>query len=460
LEKATEYAYKCIDYNKYAVDAYQLLCIIYRLQNNREQADKKLLALQLYDPINHQARFEKYLWQPTAENKTRFTSLIRNEMPQQTYLELAIWYFNIGRKEEASKILQLSPANTEVSYWEAYLENKSLRADELRPDLVFPFRPETAEVLKTLIQKNDYWLLKYHLALIQWSFGNMAMAKQLFEACGNMPHYAPFYAARAKFNMKNDSSHILADLQQAANLDKHQWRYGKNLVNYYLLQKQYEQALKVATEYHNQFSANYLIGMLYAKTLIANKQYNEANKLLKAIQILPNEGATDGRQLYRETQLMLALDEMKKKNYKQSLQYIDGARLWPENLGVGKPYDEDVDERVEDWLAYENYARLGNDQGANQMLDHILAFKRDRDENGTIYPSVKSLVTAWALQKKGKPDDAENLLKGWVEKQPESNLAKWALNSYNGNYSELPDETQTDENYRVLHEWMTISMNR
>jgi predicted Zn-dependent protease len=456
LDKAAEYAMKSISSNKYAVDAYQVISIIYRLQNNRQRAERVLDTLQLYDPLNHFANFERYLWQQTETNKARFTGLIKNEMPHQTYLELAIWYFSIGRKEEAAKILQLAPRDAEVLYWKAYVQNKSLSTGQLHPDLVFPFRPETAEVLKALIQKNDYWLLKYHLALIQWSNGNISSAKQFFEACGNTPDYAPFYAARAKFNMKNDNSRVLADLQQAAKLDKQQWRYGKNLVNYYLSQKQYEQALKMATEYHNQFPANYLIGMLYAKTLMANKQYNEGNKLLKSIQILPNEGATDGRQLYKETQLMLALDEMKRKNYNQALQYIVAARLWPENLGVGKPYDEDIDERVEDWLAYENYARLGNDQGAKQMLDHIIAFKSYQDENGSVYPSVKSLVTAWALQKTGKPDAAEKLLKDWVKQQSENNLAKWVLNVYNGNYSELPDETLTDENYRVLQEWIRI----
>jgi len=325
---------------------------------------------------------------------------------------------------------------------------------------VFPFRTETADVLKALIQKNDYWLLKYHLALIEWSNGNRSSSKQLFEACGNAPDYAPFYAARAKFNMQNDNvANVSADLKQAAQLDKQQWRYGKSLINYYLSQKQYDQALTVATDYRNRFPENYIIGMLYAKTLMNNKKYNEANKLLQTIQILPNEGATDGRQLYKETQLMLALDAMKKKDYDKALQYTAAARLWPENLGVGKPYAEDIDERVEDWLAYENYARLGNDQAAEQMLAHILAFKTYPDENGYVYSSVKDLVSAWALQKKGKSDEAEKLLKRWVEKQPGNNLAKWALNAYNGNHTQLPDEMRTDENYRVLQEWITISRN-
>ena len=126
------------------------------------------------------------------------------------------------------------------------------------------------------------------------------------------------------------------DLQQAAKLDKQQWRYGSSLVNYYLSRKQYEQALKVAKQYKNQFPANYIIGMLYAKTLVLNKQYNTANALLKSIQILPNEGATEGRQLYRENQLMLALDEMEKKNYKKALQYIGASRAMAGKPGRGK----------------------------------------------------------------------------------------------------------------------------
>ena len=301
-------------------------------------------------------------------------------------------------------------------------------------------------------------MLKYHLALIQWSYDNISLAKQLFEVCGNMPDYAPFYAARAKFNMKNDSGKVLSDLQRAANLDKGQWRYGNGLVNYYLSQKQYEQALKVAKEYQNQFPANYIIGMLYAKTLVLSKQYNTANTVLKTIQLLPSEGATEGRQLYRENQLMLALDEMEKKNYKNALQYIAASKQWPENLGVGKPYPEDIDERVEDWLAYENYVRLGDKEAARQMLDVILAFKPYKDESGNIIPSVKNLVTAWALQKTGRPGEAEKLLKSWIEKEPGSKLAKWTIDAYNGNYSKLPDEIQTDENYRVLQEWITISV--
>ena len=35
----------------------------------------------------------------------------------------------------------------------------------------------------------------------------------------------------------------------------------------------------------------------------------------------------------------------------QPLAKVQQARMWPENLGVGRPYDDLVDERTEDWLS-------------------------------------------------------------------------------------------------------------
>ncbi len=448
LAKTMEYANKSIAYNRYAIDAYQMLAVIYRLKNKQLIAAKILDSLQLYDPLNHFARFEKFLWKPTEENKKAFTGLIRNEMPQETCLELGIWYYNTGRKNDAAKVLQLAPANAEVLYWKAFLENKPLNVQQLRPDMVFPFRPETAEILQYLMQKNDNWLLKYHLALIVWNYNNTALAKQLFQSIGNTPSYAPFYAARAKFNMTNDRSVVLGDLQQARKMDKQQWRYGRNLINYYLSGKQYDEALQVAKEYQNLFKGNYVLDMLYAKTLLLNKKYKEADNLLKTIQILPNEGATGGRQLYKETELMLALEEMKNKNYDKALQYITASKLWLENLGVGKPYSEEIDERLEDWLAYESYTKQGNEKAAKEMLAKILSKSQENQS------SVNNLVTALALRKTGKSDQAKKLLKDWAKKEQDKAIMDWARNAYNGDYRSLPGDIDRNENLRVLDQWL------
>ena len=101
------------------------------------------------------------------------------------------------------------------------------------------------------------------------------------------------------------------------------------------------------------------MGMVYAKTLLLNKRYKESDALLTRLNIIPFEGATDGRELYREAKLMQAIQEMQKKNYKKALQFISASKLWPLNLGVGKPYDEDIDMRLEDWMSYLIYEKTG-----------------------------------------------------------------------------------------------------
>jgi predicted Zn-dependent protease len=461
FEKAIQYARKSIDFNNYAIDAYQLLAVIFRLKSvNKFEPASTVNTILRYDQLNHFSKFEKYLKQNSATNKEDFIGLIRNEMPYETFLELAIWYNNIGRKEDAAKVLQLSPPNAEVMYWQAFLENKPLNVNNLNPEMVFPFRPETAEILEHLIAQYDHWLLKYNLALIHWSCNNIDRAAELFTQCGTQSTYAPFYAARAKFFMEKDSAGAFRDLQQAVLLDKNQWRYGRNLINYYINHKQPEKALSVAEQYTKQFPSNYLISMLYARTLLLNKQYNSADVLLRKIKILPNEGATGGRQLYKEVQLMLALEEIKKKNYKKALGYITAARQWPENLGVGKPYDSDIDERLEDWLSYEIYSKQGNKEAAAKMLDKIITYTASLTAKGNISPSINNLVSAWALEKTGKSEQAEKILQQSLDNYPDNLLGQWVMNVYKGKDFKLIDETITNENYRILQAWITSSIQK
>ena len=107
---------------------------------------------------------------------------------------------------------------------------------------------------------------------------------------------------------------------------------------------------------------------------------------------------------------MLALEEIKTKRYDKALQHIAASRPWPESLEVGKPYNDDIDERLEDWLAYEVYSKQGNEKAAKEMPDKIVSKPPESR------PSVNNLVTAWALQKTGKPDEAKKLLNDWIKK--------------------------------------------
>ena len=92
---------------------------------------------------------------------------------------------------------------------------------------------------------------------------------------------------------------------------------------------------------------------------------------MRSLDVLPNEGAQEGRNLWRETNLDYACALIGAKQFRKALDAIAQARLWPENMGVGKPYDDLVDERVEDFL--ERYCLLQMHRNGEAAASRIAA---------------------------------------------------------------------------------------
>ena len=447
--KAIEYTEKSLQNNQYNLEGLQLLAVLYRLQNNANKASEILNKIENLDPLNHFVGFERFIWENSAATKQHFTSLIQNEMPEQTYLELGIWYQQLNRKDEALKVFSLAVPNAEIMYWRAFLENTPVDLSKIQPGLSFPFRGETALILEDLIKKNDQWQLKYHLALIEWNRNNLSKAKDLFAQCGTKPNDPAFYAAKASL-FKDDSQLVLTNLQQAIKLDNQGWRYYKLLAEHYIIQKQYDKALAVTEPFYKKHKENYVIGMLYAKTLLLNKKYAAADAFLTKLEILPFEGAIAGRQLYHEAKLMQAVTEMKSKQYKKALQFIADAKLFPENLGVGKPYDENIDERLENWMDYLCYNSLGNTEKANQSLQKIVAFNPKIDNTVMNFLPANQLVSAWAIEKTSSANNAEKWLKSQANLYPTNKIVQWSLDVYTKKQSDILTEDEKDGEVRII----------
>jgi tetratricopeptide (TPR) repeat protein len=349
LQRARSYAEKAMDNNRFNMEALQLQAVCARY---RQQSATALTLIDALDPLNHFARFEKYLANPTPENKTQFLSLIRNELPQETFLELGIWYYSIGLSEEALKVFQLSPPCAETNLWIAHLTKKPIDWASIDPVRSFPFRAETARLLEEMIKTDDHWFLKYQLALIYKDRNRIAECKQLLQSCGDTPAFAPFYAFRAAIQAAGeDSEKSTLDLQRAALLDP-QWHYRKLLTEEYIRQKEYKVALAIIAPFYRAHQDQYIMGMLYAKTLLLDRQFAAADQVLARLNIIPFEGATAGRDLYREAKLMQAVQAMQRHQYKKALEFIAAAKQWPENMGVGQPYPADEDLRLEDYMTW------------------------------------------------------------------------------------------------------------
>jgi hypothetical protein len=448
--KAADYADKSITYNRYNMDAWQLLAIIYRTTGKTNLYEAAIGFIRQTDPLNHFVAFEQYISTPSEENKRLWMAAIKNELPAETCLELAVWYYNINCLEAVKKILLLAPAGEEVNIWRDYYSVPYKQPATNKLTAAFPFRAETATLLEEQIAKNSNWRLKYALALIYAGKNNMEKALQLFSACGNEPSEAAFYGARASLIPQQAEN----DLQKAFLLDKEQWRFPKRLAEHYIEQAQYGKALQLAEPFYLSHKNNYIMGMLYAKTLLLNKRYKDCDQMLAQLHIIPFEGATDGRALYRECKLQQALSFMQVGNYKQALVYINDSGKWPEQLGVGKPYEEDIDFRLENWMISICYRKLNKKREADNLMTKITAFKPGIHNTVSNFLPANHLITAWAMEKINGREAAGQWLDAEIKKYPENNILPWCREVFQTKKRVLG--TVTDSNALLLLELMLI----
>ena len=378
----------------------------------------------------HVARFENYLLNGT--DKKDFGSLIRNELPFETYMELAEWYESAGCEEEALTLLSFVPDYPMANYKTAYLLHKkgdetgSLAALEKAnagsPQSVFPFRPSTLEALKWAETVRPDWKTGYYQGLIYWANHNKEKALELFNNCGEAD-YAPFYLSRA--SLKSGEARLV-DLLKAEQTEM-SWRTGFALINHYISNNQWQQAVETGKKYTKKYPSNYYIGLKYAKALCETGQYQPCISLLSKIQVLPNEGSYAGRAVYREANLYKAMEQLGKKSYKQVLKSVETSKEWPENLGVGKPYDNMIDSRLEDYMEAQAYAGLGDKQKSEALLASVVGYPSARSHFGS-----GNLLSALALRESGKQAEADRMVASWATGFPENRIAQWCAAVYNG----------------------------
>lgn len=372
--RTLHYAGRALDYNRFNIEALQISSVAYRYLNNNTDAAHTIEKILEIDPLNHFARFE---------GAQSLPSLVRNELPHETYLELAIQYAGYGLEKEAFNVLEYSPSHPVVHYWRAWLLRRMpgekykthlAGALDASPGFVFPFRNETIPVLQWALEKERHWKTRYCLALIHWKNQNIDDAREQFMKCGDQPGYAPFYMARAHFMEEYESKDdktarqaILADYRRAVSLDPNEWRGWQALANHYEQHHRFEQAMDTAAKIYHKYPGNYIISLDYARHLLNNKKYTQCLSILKKTEVLPYEGAREGRNIYRKANLSQAVLLIQEKNFNRALRYIHAARLWPENLGVGKPYD--LNQAPENYL--ENLCRSKN-TGSGDLLEKTL----------------------------------------------------------------------------------------
>jgi tetratricopeptide (TPR) repeat protein len=426
---ARVYAERTLEDDHGNIGALRLLALLSR--GDAPRTEERLTAILALDPLNHFARFERSRLKGTSLKD--FAAGIRNELPQETCLELAAWYSRMGCNEDALAVLSCARDHPLVLLWQGFLAAKLGRTNDAQrflnsalampTTLAFPHRQEDARVLLWADAARPHWKTKYYLALLSWSLGRRTDAAAWFDRCGNDPGEASFYMSRASFPT-GDPDRARKEYLRALKTGPGEWRTSYNAVNFLNEQGWYAEALSISRDAVQRFPSRYVLQFQFARTLLFNNDVAAGKAVLDTLAILPFEGARYGRDAYREATLLSATASMSANENDRALWLIEQGRLWPERLGAGKPYD--VDTRIEDYLEATVRREKNDSSGCRRLLEYVAQYSlRTPPPAG-----IGVLCGAFALRDLGMGSRGDSLLAAWSAREPADPRAAWALAVY------------------------------
>ena len=430
-DKSLKYAEKSLVNNAFNLSGLQLLYLGNIGKGRKQEAQKVLEQIEKIDPLSHFVRFEKYYSDKTPFFKTAFLDNMKSELSVQEVLELVVMYHSLGMNERSKCLLSLYPyPNVEMRYWQAYLcrETEDAKhylklAQSSSLDFVFPFREESKAVYEWALSMEQNWKTQYLLALLHMSRNNRKKAIRLLSNV-QTSDYSPFYSLRA--SLTNAKKPKETDLIRAVQLSPDSWRSCHQLTQFYLANQDYTNALNVIEPFYSKHKDHFPTGSLYVRVLMGNEKYEHAEHVLSHTYILPFEGKRDGRLLYQEIKQVLAIQALKKGELKKVVKKVSEALCWPRNIGIGKPYEDVIDTRMEEWLMALCLMKDGKQTQANNHLQKVAYSKFSNS-------SINALLQALALYKLNEKEKSKRVYEDWARSQKEDNRKAWGKTFYEKN---------------------------
>ncbi len=385
-DRAKMYAQKALDFNRYNLHAQYILALVSRKEKETEEFNNHIKTILKIDPLNQFALAEKMF----MDSPDKVNLEIHNEFPEETLLELALQYFCYGMEDEALSVLGKGET-TKNKLWIAYLSRNTdnpkstVLLNELTQepiDFVFPYRIETLPILKWAVSQNNHWKLKYYLSQNYLAVGLEQQGKELLNTLEDQPDSDIFYRFRAEIMDENPYAQRLDDLKKALDLNSPNWRVWEEHIQFYLQHKKYEDAYALSRKAYRKFPGNYSIGLSHAKASVNTNRHADVLKVLDKIQILPYEHATESRSIYERAHMAVAMEQYKKNRFTKAKEVLEKSKEWPENIGVGKPYD--TDEREQDFLLAMTLEKMDKTEESKSLLENIVSYTQSSEQKNTI----------------------------------------------------------------------------
>lgn len=399
-----------------------LYSALLRKLGENEKAKELMDALLAYDPLDLAALYEESLLQGDA-------SLVKWQKNMQDvendYLEVATRYMNAGLLQDGISLLSEieNPKNPLTSYYLSWFYANSgdtKKASEMQQlaergtlDYVFPYRQETENVLDNAIKIDD------QDATAQYLLGNLLYDKRPEDALAAWQKASQIGGQNAMvwrnlafgaFYHQKDPAKAIDYMTKAISLDNSYPLWYDELSQYYDASDfDFKDNLAILRNNLDVVKKDVSAPKTYVELLNLNGEYDEAINFLDSHHFRTWEGGRETYWHYVDAHTLKALELIDSENYDAALMELEKALLYPENLEVGKPTNDEKNAMIYYFMGYAN-TKMGKEKQAKENYQKSAASVNGWGMDDLLYFQGKS------LEKLGEPDKAKELFKKLADK--------------------------------------------